>query len=308
MIESISQPALHHLVCPDGQGSHRLAWWQWGEPDASHVVVCVHGLSRQGRDFDVLAQALVARAPHGLRVVCPDMPGRGESDWLADPLQYGLPLYGADMLALLAHLQWQQPIGVLDWVGTSMGGLIGMLVCGQPQAGLPVPVRSLVLNDIGPAIEWAAIERIGSYLGRAGHFDDIDQAADALLTISSSFGAHTPDEWLALSRPMFRPVSNDSESRLRLHYDPAIAVPFRQATQASAAQGEAALWQHYDHIEAETLVLRGCDSDLLSIATARAMTQRGPHARLVEFANVGHAPTLVAAEQVDSVSNFILRP
>ena len=302
------QPTLQHLVCPDSQGSHRVAWWQWGEPDAPHVVVCVHGLSRQGRDFDVLVQALVARAAHGIRVVCPDMPGRGESDWLADPMQYGLPLYAVDMQALLTHLHSQHAIGVLDWVGTSMGGLIGMLVCGQAQSGLPVPVRRLVLNDIGPVIEWAAIERIGSYLGRAGHFDDIDQAADALLAIASGFGPHTPDEWLALSRPMFRPVSSESTSRLRLHYDPAIAVPFRQATQASAAQGEAALWQLYDHIEADTLVLRGRDSDLLSVATARAMTQRGPQARLVEFADVGHAPTLVAAEQVDCVSDFILRP
>ncbi len=302
------QPSLHHLLCPDAQGSHRLAWWQWGEPDASHVVICVHGLSRQGRDFDVLAQSLVERAAHGLRVVCPDMPGRGESDWLADPMAYGLPLYAADLQALLAHLHSQHPIGLLDWVGTSMGGLIGMLVCGQSQAGLPAPVRRFVINDIGPTIEWAAIERIGRYLGRAGHFDDLEQAADALLAISASFGPHTAAEWLALSRPMFRPAFNDSASRLRLHYDPAIAVPFSLATQASTAQGEAALWQLYDHIKAQTLVLRGSHSDLLSADTAQAMTMRGPQARLVEFADVGHAPTLVAAGQVSCVTDFILSP
>ena len=302
------QPALHHLVCPDSQGSHRLAWWEWGAPDAAHVVVCVHGLSRQGRDFDVLAKALVNRAPHGVRVVCPDMPGRGESGWLADPMDYQLPLYAADVQALLAHLQLQQPIGTLDWVGTSMGGLIGMLVCGQSQAAAPAPVRRLVLNDIGPAIEWAAIERIGSYLGRAGHFDNLDQAADALLAISAGFGPHSSAEWLALSRPMFKAVTSNSASRLRLHYDPAIAVPFKQATQASTAQGEAALWQLYDRSEARTLVLRGRDSDLLSAATAQAMTARGPRARLVEFADVGHAPTLVVSAQVDCVSNFMLGP
>lgn len=299
-------PTLHHLVCPDSQGSHRLAWWQWGAPDAAHAVVCVHGLSRQGRDFDVLARALVGRAPDGLRVICPDMPGRGESDWLADPMHYQLPLYAADMLALIAHLNSARSIGTLDWVGTSMGGLIGMLVCGQPAPGLPVAVRRLVLNDIGPAIEWAAIERIASYLGQAGHFDDVEAAADALLAISSGFGRHTEAEWLALTRPMLRPVSSDPASRLRLHYDPAIAVPFRQATPDSTAQGEAALWHLYDCIEARTLVLRGRDSDLLGVATARAMTTRGPRARLVEFDDVGHAPTLVAAGQVDCVADFVL--
>ena len=139
----MTAPTLHHLVCPDSQGSHRLAWWQWGAPDAAHVVVCVHGLSRQGRDFDVLARALINRAPDGLRVICPDMPGRGESDWLADPMHYQLPLYAADMLALIAHLDSARSIGTLDWVGTSMGGLIGMLVCGQPAPGLPVAVRRL---------------------------------------------------------------------------------------------------------------------------------------------------------------------
>jgi pimeloyl-ACP methyl ester carboxylesterase len=302
------QPALNYLDCPDSQGLHRLAWWQWGEPDARHVVMCVHGLSRQGRDFDVLAQALVAGAPHAIRVICPDMPGRGESGWLADPMLYQLPVYAADMRALIAHLHSQSSIDVLDWVGTSMGGLIGMLVCGQPSTALPAPVRRLVLNDIGPAIEWAAIERIGTYLGRAGHFDDLEKGADALLTISAGFGSHTQEEWLALSRPMFRPVSRDSGSRWRLHYDPAIAEPFRQATPASAEQGEAALWQLYDSITARTLVLRGRDSDLLSAASARAMTERGPRPRLVEFANVGHAPTLVAPEQVACVAEFIFSP
>ena len=304
----MSQPALDYLVCPDSQGSHRLAWWQWGEPDAAHVVVCVHGLSRQGRDFDTLAQALVSRAPHSLRVVCPDVPGRGESDWLADPMDYQLPVYMADMLALLAHLHSQHPIATLDWVGTSMGGLIGMLTCVQSQPALPVAVRRLVLNDIGPAIEWAAIERIASYVGQAGHFEDLDQAADALLAISPGFGRHTEAEWLKLSRPMVRPVAGGTPGRLRLHYDPAIALPFRQATQASSAQGEAALWQIYDRIKARTLVLRGRDSDLLSVETARAMTARGPRGRLVEFADVGHAPTLVAADQLKCVTDFILAP
>lgn len=280
-----------------------MAYWQWGNPTAAHVVVCVHGLSRQGRDFDVLAQALVAGAGGALRVVCPDVAGRGQSEWLKDPMGYQVPHYAADMLALIAQLHAQAPVKALDWVGTSMGGLIGLAVCGQPGLPLPVPVRRLVLNDVGPVIEWQALVRIGTYLGQTGRFASVQQAADAMWAISSSFGPHTPAQWLALSEPMVRP---HPEGGVTLHYDPAIAMPFRTVTAESAAQGEAALWQLYDAVTAQTLLLRGADSDLLSPATAQAMTQRGPRARLVEFAGVGHAPTLVATDQVTVVQGFLL--
>ncbi|MBX9610620.1 MAG: alpha/beta hydrolase [Burkholderiales bacterium] len=299
----MTEPLLNHVHCPDASGGHRMAYWQWGNPTAAHVVVCVHGLSRQGRDFDVLAQALVARAGGALRVVCPDVAGRGQSEWLKDPMGYQVPHYAADMLALIAQLHAQAPVKTLDWVGTSMGGLIGLAVCGQPGLPLPVPVRRLVLNDVGPVIEWQALVRIGTYLGQTGRFASVQQAADAMWTISSSFGPHTPAQWLALSEPMVRP---HPEGGVTLHYDPAIAMPFRTVTAESAAQGEAALWQLYDAVTAQTLLLRGADSDLLSPATAQAMTQRGPRARLVEFAGVGHAPTLVATDQVTVVQGFLL--
>jgi len=308
----MTEPSLNHVSCPDAADGHRMAYWQWGRPDSAHVVLCVHGLTRQGRDFDVLAQALCAQAeqtlPGGIRVVCPDVAGRGESEWLQDPIGYQVPAYAADMLALLAQLHAQAPIGTLDWVGTSMGGLIGMVVCGQPGLPLPVPVRRLVLNDVGPALQWQAIQRIGAYLGKSGHFDSVQEAADAMWKISESFGPHTPEQWLALSRPMLRPVSDDAGSKLRLHYDPAIAEPFGQATEESAQQGEAMLWQLYDAIQAETLVLRGRQSDLLSLETAHAMTGRGPRARLVEFEGVGHAPTLIAKDQIAAVAGFLLGP
>ena len=153
----MTEPRLHHVICPDATHGHRMAYWQWGQSDSVQVVVCVHGLTRQGRDFDVLAQALCAQASSkGIRVICPDMAGRGESDWLKDPAGYQIPFYAADMLALLAQLHADAPIGTLDWVGTSMGGLIGMVICGQPELPLPVPVRRLVLNDVGPALQWSA--------------------------------------------------------------------------------------------------------------------------------------------------------
>ncbi len=294
------EPTLHAIQCPDAGPGHRMSWWQWGDPDAAHTVVCVHGLSRQGRDFDELARALVARAPGPLRVVCPDVAGRGQSDWLADPSGYQIPQYAMDMLALLRTLQ----PGMLDWVGTSMGGLIGMAVCAHAgSAGLSV--RRLVLNDVGPAIQWEAIERIGTYLGRDVVFDSLEQAAAALWSISTGFGVHTPSQWLELSRHMVKPRT-DGQPGVMLHYDPAIALPFRSVTREAAQQGEAVLWATYDSITADTLLLRGADSDLLSPSTALAMTQRGPRARLVEFAAVGHAPTLIAPDQVDAVAAHVL--
>lgn len=278
-----------------------MAYWQWGNPNAAHVLVCVHGLTRQGRDFDVLAQALCARAGDAIRVVCPDVVGRGKSDWLKDPTGYQYPTYVADMLALLTQLQ----ATTLDWLGTSMGGLIGILVAGQPGLPLPTPVRRLVLNDVGPVIEWQAVQRISQYVGQTGKFASEQQAADALWAIASSFGPHTPAQWLALTRPMLKPLVG-TPGALTLHYDPALALPFSALTLESAAQGEALLWQAYDQITARTLLIRGADSDLLSVATARAMTQRGPKARLVEFAGVGHAPTFIADDQVQTVSSFLL--
>ncbi|MDO8286088.1 MAG: alpha/beta hydrolase [Rhodoferax sp.] len=299
----MSDPKLNYLPCPDAGAGHRMAFWEWGDAGAAHVVVCVHGLSRQGRDFDVLAQALVERAGGAVRVICPDVVGRGKSDWLTDPQGYQVPFYAGDMLALLAYLKPQTQ--TLDWVGTSMGGLIGMAVCGQQQMPLPVPVRRLVLNDVGPVIQWDSIVRIGQYLGRVVQFDSLQQAADAMWAVSASFGPHTPAQWLELSRHMVKPVPG-SATAVTLHYDPAIAVPFGAVTRETAAQGEALLWQLYDAIQAQTLLLRGAESDLLSHETALQMATRGPKARLVEFAGVGHAPTLIAADQVDTVVRFLL--
>jgi pimeloyl-ACP methyl ester carboxylesterase len=282
-----------------------MAYWEWGQPQSTHVVVCVHGLSRQGRDFDTLARALCEQSGHKVRVVCPDVVGRGQSDWLQDPQAYQILTYAADMMVLLAQLK---PT-TLDWVGTSMGGLIGMALAGQgsdsSRAAGALAVRRLVLNDVGPAIEWQALQRIGNYLGNTGEFASVQQAADAMWVISSSFGPHTPEQWLALSRHMVRPL-DDVSGRVTLHYDPAIALPFNSLTQESVIQGEAMLWNLYDNITATTLLTRGEQSDLLKRETALAMTGRGPKARLVEFDGVGHAPTLVANDQLQAVTSFLL--
>ena len=281
--------------CASPGGLHAMAYREWGAPDNPRVLICVHGLARNGRDFDDLAQVLAA----DYRVICPDVVGRGRSDWLRDPLGYGIPQYVADMMVLIARLD----VDTVAWLGTSMGGLIGMAVTGQPGMPLPTPVRRLVLNDVGPVIQWEALQRIGQYLGQPVRFASLQQAADAMWAVSTSFGPHTPAQWLDLSRAMVRALPDGG---FTLHYDPRIAVPFKSLTQASAAAGETTLWQLYDHITAQTLLLRGAQSDLLSRETAQAMAQRGPRARMIELDGVGHAPTLMAQDQVAAVTGFLL--
>jgi pimeloyl-ACP methyl ester carboxylesterase len=291
----MTEPRLHTVSCLGSRGLHRMAYWEWGDAANPRVLVCVHGLSRQGRDFDTLAQDLAG----DYRVVCPDVVGRGRSDRLADPTGYAIPAYVADMVTLLARLN----ADTVDWVGTSMGGLIGLGLASLPHPAGSL-VRRLVLNDVGPTIQPASLQRIGSYLGQPAHWRTLDDAADALWAISQGFGAHTREQWLALTRPQLVPDGDG----FKPHYDPAIAVPFRAITPALAAAGEALLWQSYDRLTCATLLLRGADSDLLARDTALAMTQRGPRARLVEFAGVGHAPTLVQPEQRQAVRDFLLSP
>lgn len=292
----MTEPRLEHVACLDAAGLHRMAYWEWGERDNPRVVVCVHGLTRQGRDFDTLARALAADC----RVICPDVVGRGRSDRLADPMGYQIPTYVADMVTLLARLDVPQ----VDWVGTSMGGLIGIGLASLRGRDGTSPVRRLVLNDVGPAIRPEAVQRIGAYVGLPKRYATLDEAADYLWSISSGFGPHSREQWLALTRPQLVPDGDGWVS----HYDPAIGLPFKAVTPELAAAGEALLWQRYDLIRAPTLLLRGAESDLLSHETAVAMTQRGPKPRLVELPGIGHAPTLVADDQVRLVRDFLLAP
>ena len=287
-----NEPRLQYVQCLDTRGLHRMAYWEWGDPLQAKVLVCVHGLSRQGRDFDSLARAMCGH----YRVVCPDVAGRGESDWLPDPMGYQIPGYVADMVTLLARLN----AVTVDWVGTSMGGLIGMGLASLKGS----PIRRLVLNDVGPTIQAQALQRIGSYLGLPMHWDSVEAAAEYMLSISRGFGTHTPEQWMALTRPMLKPDGVG----FKPHYDPAIALPFKAITPEMAAVAEAMLWNSFDAIRAQTLLLRGADSDLLSAQTALAMTQRGPKPVLREFAAVGHAPMLVVDEQVEAVKTFLLSP
>lgn len=266
-----------------------MAWTEWGDASNPQVLVCVHGVSRQGRDFDALAQAMANR----YRVVCPDIVGRGRSDWLRDPAHYAVPQYVADCATLLDHLGARR----VAWVGTSMGGLIGMGLA----AWRPESIGALVLNDVGPVIRAQALARIGDYLGADVSFGSFDDGAAYLAMISASFGPHTPGQWRTLSRAML--VWRDQ--RWRLHYDPRIVDNFRQVAQVNVAQVDTVLWEVYDAVRCPTLALRGEHSDLLSRETHQAMAARGPRAQLAEIAGVGHAPTLIAPDQIARVHEWL---
>lgn len=280
----------HSVQCLSPAGLHRVAYAEWGDPHNSRVLVCVHGLARVGRDFDDLASALCG----DYRVVCPDIVGRGSSDWLADPMHYQIPQYVADMVTLLARLGADS----VHWVGTSMGGLIGLALAAMPHT----PIERLVLNDVGPLLKAEALRRIAEYLGQAPVFADFAQGLAYIRTISASFGLTTEAQWRRLAEVSLLPAQDGG---LRLHYDPAIAVPMRAQGTGSA---DIDLWHIYDAIRCPTLVVRGAQSDLLDSATVAAMAARGPQAATVEIPAVGHAPMFMDAGQIDIVKDFLLNP
>lgn len=274
------------LDCLGPHGFHRLVYWEWPGPAGARTVICAHGLTRNGRDFDALAQALSAKC----RVVCPDFPGRGQSPWLGDPADYGYPLYVADMAALIARLD----VETVDWVGTSMGGLIGMLLAAQPGS----PIRRFVINDIGPLIAKEGLARIGSYVGRDPSFRDAAELEAVLRQVAASFGPLSDAQWRHLATVSTRKKPDGS---LGFAYDPHIGDAFRDAPAEDVD-----LWSQWDRVSCPTLLLRGAVSDLLRAADAQAMTQRGPKARLVEFAGIGHAPALMAEDQIAVIRDFLL--
>lgn len=273
--------------CASPKGLHRIAYREWGEPRNERVLVCVHGLTRCARDFDRLAQALSER----YRVVCPDVAGRGDSDWLADPMHYHLPQYVADMVTLIARLDVES----VHWVGTSMGALIGMALASQPGT----PITRLVVNDAGPVITRASLERIAAYVGKVPEFPTIEAAEQFIRAIAATFGPHSDAEWRFLTEAVMR---KNGDGGWRAHYDPRIGDTYR----ASMPEKDLELWPMWNAIHCPTLLLRGALSDLLTRDTAAQMAQTGPKAKVVEIPGVGHAPTLLHDEQIAIVREFLL--
>ncbi len=282
---------IHYVQCLSPTGLHRMGFKEWGDPTNPRVLLCVHGVTRVSDDFDDLALAL---SDH-YRVVCPDIVGRGRSGRLRNPQHYQLPQYVADMVTLLARLNAES----VDWFGTSMGGLIGIGLASLADN----PIKRLVLNDIGPALHAEALTRIGDYIGQDKRFAGFDEATAYIKSISLPFGPHSDAQWHKLAADVLR---QDSQGTWIRHYDLGLALPFQSATPESTRQGEALLWHAYDAIRCPTLVVRGAESDLLTRETAHAMTERGPHARLVELVGVGHAPTFVQPDQIAIAREFLL--
>jgi len=270
-------------------GFHRIAYTEWGDPDAARVVVCLHGLSRQGRDFDPLAAAL-ARAGH--RVLCPDLVGRGRSGWLRDPEGYALPQYCADMAALIARTGAER----VDWIGTSLGGLVGMVLAGQEGS----PVRRLVVNDIGPYLPWSALWRIGNAVRAAPRdFPSLDAAVAYHRTALAHFGELGDAEWRHLT---VHGLERRQDGRWHMLYDPGIARAFQPGLLYNLS-----LWRYWDAIRRPVLLLRGEYSDLLLEGTAEEMARRGPGADLVEIPGCGHAPALLDPDQIALVTGWMAR-
>ena len=274
--------------CLSPTGFHDMVYFEWGDPRNSKVLFCVHGLTRCGRDFDDLARAMMDT----YRVVCPEVVGRGRSDWLRDKTLYGVQQYASDMTTLLARVD----ADTVHWVGTSMGGLIGMAMAAQEKT----PVSRLVLNDVGPVFSAASVARIGGYLGQAPHFASYAQIEAFVRLVSAPFGKLSDAQWRHLTEHVVRQAADGS---WEFRYDPGIAVPFRRDTESGR---DIEVWFLYDAVRCPTLVMRGAESDLLTHETLERMHERGPHAKVVEIPGVGHAPTLMDPEQIAIVREFLL--
>ncbi|MDO8306565.1 alpha/beta fold hydrolase [Herminiimonas sp.] len=287
----MTQAQLKTVQCLSPAGLHQMAYQEWGDPANDRTLICVHGLTRVSNDFDALAQALA----NDYRIICPDVVGRGRSGRLRDPQYYRVPQYVSDMVTLIARLD----VTSVHWFGTSMGGVIGMALASLPDN----PISKLLLNDIGPSIDAEALARIGAYVGQEVRFATFDEAWHYVRAISQSFGPHSDEQWRKLAADVMR---QNAEGAWVFLYDPNLALPFKATTVQSAQLDEQMLWAAYDAIRCPTLVVRGTESDLLSPATALAMSQRGPRAQIVELAGIGHAPTFLSDAQIALAKNFFL--
>lgn len=265
-------------------GFHRVRYTEWGNPKNSRVLICVHGLTRTARDFDYFAAALES----DYRVICPDIVGRGQSDWLSHKTDYSYPQYLNDMTALLARAD----VAEVDWVGTSMGGLIGMFLAAQPGS----PIRKLVMNDVGPFVPKAGLARIAEYVGKPVTFNSISEMEGYLRMIAAPFGPLTDEQWRHLANHSARRLQNGDYV---FAYDPGIAESLKSISE------DVDLWSVWDAVRCPALVIRGAKSDVLESKDAAMMTQRGPKAELVEFAGIGHAPALMSDDQIHTIKDWL---
>lgn len=269
--------------CLNPAGFHRMAYKAWGNADNQRVLICVHGLARNSRDFDELASVLA----RDYRVVCPDVVGRGESDWLPQGQVYGIPQYLNDMTTLLAHLGVEE----VDWIGTSMGGIMGMLLAGLPGS----PIKHLVLNDIGGFVPATALQRIAQYLGDK-RFAGLSEVETYMRQTYTAFDGLSDQQWLNLAKHGSRELADGTYA---LHYDPAIA----QAT-ADNSHADIDLWGLWQAIDIPQLLIWGDQSDVLQAETVARM-QKNNQLSLQRINGVPHAPSLMQTEQIEAIQKWL---
>jgi pimeloyl-ACP methyl ester carboxylesterase len=270
-----------------------MAYTEWGDGDNPDIVLCVHGLTRNGRDFDYLANHLSAK----YRVICPDIVGRGKSSWLKHEENYNYATYLADILFLLKTI-CTEPV---NYVGTSMGGIIGMMIAGNrtPAADL---IKKLVINDVGAHIHAASLKRIAKYVGVNPIFDNLEQAEKYLRNLYSSFGISKEEDWHYFIR---HSLAVFGEDKFTLAYDPAIAYMFKQHIEME--MGDVDLWPMWNEVTCPVLLLRGETSDILPQNIAKEMVENKPGTDFVEFKGMGHAPSLMLPEQIHLISDWLGR-
>ena len=282
----------HSYLAMSPLGFHRIAYTQWGAqsgaPQNERVLICAHGMTRNCRDFDFLARDM----SESWRVLCPDGVGRGRSDWLADPAFYTMTQSLSDMAALIARSGVER----VDWVGTSIGGLIGLVLAAMPGS----PIRRLVLNDIGSFIRKEALEEIKAYLGKTPTFANIDDVVAYMREINNQVGELSDAQWLHIAETSVRRA--DDGSSFVLCYDPLIAKPFEVM-----ASADVDMWEYWDAVKCPVLVLHGLKSALLESDTVAQMKARHGDCKVVEWPNCGHAPSLMQGDQIRVVREFLER-
>ncbi len=285
MTTSISFPQPHredHVLGLGSTGYHKIHYVEWGDLTSQKVVMCLHGFSRNGRDFDYLAQDLAER---GYRVICPDMPGRGKSDWLQNPLDYNYPKHGSEIMTLLARLNVEQ----IDVVGTSMGGILGMVMSSFPHS----PLRKVVMNDVGPFIPSGPQQRIREYLGLYPTFKNKERAKSYMQQLIGPFGPFTPEQ---MDHAVLHGYFINPEGLYQLAYDPNILINFTGE--------DADLWAMWEKVSCPILLIRGEKSELLTLNCVDRMMQK-QYVSYVEFSGIGHAPALNTPEQIKTVVDWL---
>jgi pimeloyl-ACP methyl ester carboxylesterase len=279
------EPRHKHFLTLTPQGFHKIAYVEWGDENNSQVLICVHGLTRNSRDFDFLAKHLSKT----YRVVCPDLLGRGESDQLGIPTLYNFSQYLNDMTTLLARLNVKE----VHWLGTSLGGVIGMMFAAQPHS----PLKSLILNDIGMIIPSIALQRLEIYARNNQSFLSFEEARSYFQTILSSCGPLELEKWDHITT---YGTKQDEKGYLHLSYDPAIAQIYVNKVTPSLH-----LETYWQSIRCPSLVLRGEDSDFLLPDVVRKMLYFQPHTTFVTIPYCGHAPSLMVPEHIQIIEEWL---